>query len=200
MKTVVLGGGRACREIIELAAGPFMRELRLNIRCVMDPDPNAPGMVFARELYIATTSNLSEALSTPNLELIIELTGRDDVLEQLLQWENKRDAFKRFIDNSEEALSPKQLLYEPPLNRMTKENKEWLGEVIHALFLTRTGIKNKALELRVKMDEIDKIVDTIARVLRVETESADSTGEKIISIFIEFSREISDLPHEIQVV
>ena len=125
---------------------------------------------------------------------------REDVLEQLLQWENKRDAFKRFIDNSEEALSPKQLLYEPPLNRMTEENKEWLGEVIHALFLARTGIKNKASEFRVKMDEIDKIVDTIARALRVEAESADSTGEKIISTFIEFSGEISDLPHEIQVV
>lgn len=125
---------------------------------------------------------------------------REDVLEQLLQWENKRNAFKRLIDNSEEALSPKQLLYEPPLNRMTEENKEWLGEVIHALFFARTGIKNKILELRAKMDEIDKIVDTIARVLRVEAKSTDSTGEKIISTFIEFSREISDLPHEIQVV
>jgi two-component system, NtrC family, sensor kinase len=83
MRTVIIGGGRACREIIELAAGPFLRELRLNIRCVMDTDPNAPGMVFAQDLVINTTSDLTEALNTSNLELIIELTGRDDVLEQI---------------------------------------------------------------------------------------------------------------------
>ncbi len=83
MKTVIIGGGRACREIIELAEGGFLRELTLNIRCVMDPDPNAPGIQFARNKGIYTTTDTAEALATENLELIIELTGRDEVLESL---------------------------------------------------------------------------------------------------------------------
>ncbi len=125
---------------------------------------------------------------------------RDDVLEQLLQWESKRDTFTRLIDNSEEALSPRQLLAEPPLDRMSEENKEWLGEVIHALFCARTGIENKVLELKLKIDEIDKIVDSIAHTLKGERESEKSTGDRIILIFSNFSKEISELPHEIQVV
>ncbi len=132
----------------------------------------------------------------------VETCGPDrvDVLEQLLQWESKRGSFNDLISNAEEALSPRQLLYEPPIDRMSEENKEWLGDVIHALFCARTSIGNKMLELKLKMDEIDKIVDTITRALRGEMESDDSRGEKVISIFSDFSKEISELPHEIQVV
>jgi two-component system NtrC family sensor kinase len=83
MKTVIVGGGRACREIIELAAGGFLTELKLEIECVMDPDPNARGMLYAKELGIPTTSDMEEAFSLPDIRLIIELTGRDDVLEQV---------------------------------------------------------------------------------------------------------------------
>ncbi len=126
--------------------------------------------------------------------------NREDVLEQLLRWESKRSDFEKFIDNSIEALSPRQLLYAPPLNRMSEENKEWLGEVIHILYLSRTDIKNKVLELRSKVDEIDKIVYLIAHRLRDKIVAGESTGEKIVSTFIEFSKEISELPHEIQVV
>lgn len=125
---------------------------------------------------------------------------RNDVLEQLLQWKNKRAAFKRLINNSEEALSPRQLLDEPPLDRMSDENKAWLGELIYAFYLARTGIKNKVLELKLRIDEIDEIVDAIAHTLKGEMESDDSRGERIISVFSDFSKEISELPHEIQIV
>jgi PAS domain S-box-containing protein len=83
MKTVIIGGGRACREIIELASGSFMRELRLEIACVMDSDPDAPGMVYARKEGINTTSDIRQAMETPGIELVLELTGRDEVLKQI---------------------------------------------------------------------------------------------------------------------
>ncbi len=125
---------------------------------------------------------------------------REDVLKQILQWESKRESFNDLISNAEEALSPRQLLAEPPLDMMSDENKEWLGEVIHALYLARTGIKNKVLELKLKIDEIDKIVDSIAHGLKGERASDDSRGEKVISAFTDFSKKISELPHEIQVI
>ncbi len=83
MKAVIIGGGRACREIIDLAAGPFLRELKLEIECVMDPDPEAAGMAYAQSMEIATTTDMAAAMNTPGVELIIELTGRDDVLEYI---------------------------------------------------------------------------------------------------------------------
>ncbi|MBD3382297.1 MAG: PAS domain-containing protein [candidate division Zixibacteria bacterium] len=83
MKTVIIGGGRACREIIELTSGSFLKELTFNIVCVMDPDPEAPGMIFAREQGIETTTDMIKAIAIPEVATIIELTGRDDVLEKI---------------------------------------------------------------------------------------------------------------------
>lgn len=98
------------------------------------------------------------------------------------------------------ALSPQQLLNEPPLNTMSDDNKEWLGEVIHALFCARTGIKDKTVNLQRKIDDIDGIVKIVERRLRGENETKGFMADEIISAFVDFSREISDLPHEIQVV
>lgn len=125
---------------------------------------------------------------------------RDDVLEQLLQWKKKREAFQTFFNECETALSPCQLLNEPPLNKMSDDNKEWLGEVIHALYCVRTGIREKIQSLQRDIDKVDEIVTAAEKRLKGEDEAKEVMGDKIISAFVDFSKEISALPHEIQVV
>jgi PAS domain S-box-containing protein len=94
MKTIIIGGGRGCRAIIDLAATAFLQELSLDIVCVVDINDDAPGMVRARELGIKTLTNSPDGFSKEGyelvigksiegIELIIELTGRDDVLQKL---------------------------------------------------------------------------------------------------------------------
>jgi two-component system NtrC family sensor kinase len=83
MKAVIIGGGRGCKAIIELAGGTFLKELTLEILCVADPDPKAPGIMYARRKGIPTTQDMKEALSIPDIKLIMELTGRDEVLEDI---------------------------------------------------------------------------------------------------------------------
>ena len=83
MQTVIIGGGRGCRAIVRLALGGFLKELPLDVQCVHDPDDNAPGMHFAREHSIYTTTDFTEAMHLPGTELFIELTGRDEVLNEL---------------------------------------------------------------------------------------------------------------------
>ena len=126
--------------------------------------------------------------------------NRNEVLDQLLQWRCKRDAFMKLLDEAEDALSPRQLLYEPPLNRMSKENKEWLGEVIHALYCGRTGIKDKGAMLNSMMAGIDRAVDAAAQFLKSGEPKKHSPQSRIVPLFSDFSRKISELPHEIQVV
>lgn len=133
-----------------------------------------------------------------NTDACIE--DREEVFEQLLQWRDKRELLESFINNTEDALSPRQLLYEPPLDRMSDENKEWLGEVIHALYLTRTGIRNKVVELDAMLVELDGIVEMAEQGLKGERTSKKSSGDKIVSAFTQLSRKISELPHTIQVV
>ena len=43
MRTIIIGGGKGCRAIINLALGSFLKELTLDIICVVDIDPNARG-------------------------------------------------------------------------------------------------------------------------------------------------------------
>ncbi|MCP4580023.1 MAG: PAS domain-containing protein, partial [candidate division Zixibacteria bacterium] len=83
MKAVIIGGGRGCKAIIELAEGKFLKELTLEISCVVDPDPKAPGMVYARRNGIRTSSDMKAALSVSDIKLIMELTGSDEVLEDI---------------------------------------------------------------------------------------------------------------------
>lgn len=84
MRTVIIGGGKGCRAIIELAMGPFLKELKLDIVCVVDINPNARGIVFAREKGLKTSLDMHEALATTeNVELVIELTGSEAVLTEI---------------------------------------------------------------------------------------------------------------------
>jgi len=122
---------------------------------------------------------------------------KGDLLEQLLQWKSKRDAFNMLIAHAEEALSPRQLLYEHPLNRMSEENKKWFGEVIHGFYCLKTKIKDKMSELQAKMNEIDQLVDSAALILRENNNAQKLTGDKIINAFMDFSKSISELPHDI---
>jgi len=83
MRTVIVGGGKGCRAIIKLALAHFLKELPLDIVGVADPDIDAPGMIFARQYGIDTASDMKDLLSLPDISLVIELTGRDEVLENI---------------------------------------------------------------------------------------------------------------------
>ncbi len=84
MKTVIIGGGKGCRAIIDLARGSFLKELTIDVVCVVDIDPNARGMIYAREKGIKTSTDMYlTVLKTIELELIIELTGNDEVLREI---------------------------------------------------------------------------------------------------------------------
>ena len=85
MKTVIIGGGRGCVAILDLARGAFLRELTLDIHCVADLNADAPGMRRARELGISTSTDPMATLFTPGLELVIELTGLDRVVNEIYE-------------------------------------------------------------------------------------------------------------------
>lgn len=83
MRTLILGGGKGCLSLLGLARGSFLKEMKLEIIAVVDINPNAPGIQYASSIGIKTFSNLNEALQIEDIELIIELTGSDSLLEEL---------------------------------------------------------------------------------------------------------------------
>ncbi len=83
MKTAIVGGGKGCQAILEMILDMKLAIFCPEILAVVDVDDNAPGMVFAREWGFRTLTDLETALALPGLELIIELVGSDDFLEEL---------------------------------------------------------------------------------------------------------------------
>jgi PAS domain S-box-containing protein len=83
MKTAVIGAGPGCQAVLELFEQGKLRFLNLDIFAVVDMNPDAPGIRFAQQRGWTTPGSVKEALALPGLELVIELTGRDEVLERI---------------------------------------------------------------------------------------------------------------------
>ena len=83
MKTVFVGGGAGCKAVLEMALQQRLATLSLEIVGVMDIDPEAPGMRFARQHGWSAFARLRDALAVEGLELVIELTGKSSVVDRV---------------------------------------------------------------------------------------------------------------------
>jgi hypothetical protein len=122
------------------------------------------------------------------------------VLDQLQVWKTKQSSLLKFIKNAEEALSPRQLLDEHPLKNLSKEDRVWLGKVVHALYLRESGIKKKIKKLRNAILAVDGLVAfTTTRLKGEQICCPGNCGDDLLEKVIELSALISALPHAIHV-
>jgi two-component system NtrC family sensor kinase len=84
-RLAVVGGGQRCLSIMNLLASQRLTKLKAEIVGVADINPQAVGYVKAKEEGIFTTQDFRELLDLPNLDLIIELTGKEKLLRELAQ-------------------------------------------------------------------------------------------------------------------
>ncbi len=80
-----VGGGKGCYDILHLLKSYPPVHFKPNIIGVADPKPDAIGRSHAERLGIPTTSDYSPFLHNRNIDLIIELTGNDSVLDDIRQ-------------------------------------------------------------------------------------------------------------------
>jgi len=83
VKTIFIGAGQGGRAVLELVQQGQLEFLGIEVLGVVDADAEAPGLRFAREQGWATYHRLEEGLAVPGLELVIELTGQNDVLDRV---------------------------------------------------------------------------------------------------------------------
>ena len=94
----IVGGGRVCKAILEIILGENFVGQRLNIAGVADINDEAEGLVYARDKGIFTTLDYRDLYKNKKLNLIIELTGDNRVLEEL---KATKPAEVRLIDHFE---------------------------------------------------------------------------------------------------
>jgi len=79
----IVGGGRVCKAILEIVLGENFSGKGMRIIGVADINKEAEGFVYAREKGLYTTTEYRELYQIEGLDVIIELTGDDEVLEEL---------------------------------------------------------------------------------------------------------------------
>lgn len=92
LNVVIIGGGNGCYDILNLLKSYSPTNLLPHVLAVVDIDPEAMGRRHAERLGIKTCSDYQQFLQDENIDLIIELTGDDNVLTDIRQ--NKLDSIK----------------------------------------------------------------------------------------------------------
>jgi acetaldehyde dehydrogenase (acetylating) len=85
LKAAIIGGGRACFDLLSLLCDERLGRLDMEILGVADPDAQSPGMVRAGDMGLFTTADFTELYTLPELNMLIELTGSAAVRERMIR-------------------------------------------------------------------------------------------------------------------
>ena len=97
LDAALVGGGEGCASIIGMVVDATLERFPLRVLGVADIDPDAPGCRLARRLGVpVVTTDYRELLDLPGLDLIIELTGLDEVRDEI---ERTRPRHVHLIDH-----------------------------------------------------------------------------------------------------
>ena len=85
LNLAIVGGGSSCRAFLELLQAAPFPNFEINVVGVCDINPEAEGFVLAKKKGIYTTNDFRDLFCLENLDSIIELTNRRDVLLELIK-------------------------------------------------------------------------------------------------------------------
>lgn len=84
-KLCIIGGGQRGDKVLKL----FSQSALVEIVFVIDTNKKAPAIQTARKLGIKVATEIASALKSTTLDLIIEATGKDEVLDEIAKNRNK---------------------------------------------------------------------------------------------------------------
>lgn len=83
INVAIVGGGPGCKAIMDMIFAAKLSQLRMQLIGVACTNPKAVGYLYAKEKGIYTTTNYLDLYDLPELHMIIELTGRDEVANEI---------------------------------------------------------------------------------------------------------------------
>jgi two-component system, NtrC family, sensor kinase len=85
LNIAIVGGGRACKFLLELLKSDSFPYLNIHLAGVCDINPKAEGLLMAEKMGIYTTDNFRDLFNIKGLDGIIELTNSKEVLLELIK-------------------------------------------------------------------------------------------------------------------
>ncbi|MEW6669547.1 MAG: PAS domain S-box protein [Thermodesulfobacteriota bacterium] len=155
LNAAIVGGGRACCDLLRLLDPERLSTLRMRILGVSDIRPEAPGLIYARELRLFTTTRMEELFSLQDLDLIIELTGEPAVRDEIYR---KRPPGVSVLDHKATRLLWDLIQMEAEKAELEKERQRYLegGR-------KRTQVILDSLPYRIMVVNMDMTIDTVNR-------------------------------------
>ena len=85
LNAAIVGGGKACYNLLHILDGVRLKRLNMKILGVADINADAPGLVYAKQSGLYTTPDFRDLFELEGLNLIIELTGSTKLRENLMK-------------------------------------------------------------------------------------------------------------------
>ncbi|UCG80261.1 MAG: sensor histidine kinase [Desulfobacterales bacterium] len=83
LNVAIVGGGPGCKAIMDIIFAEKLSQLDMKLIGVACTNPNAVGYRYAQEKGIYTTSSFRDLYKLKELDMIIELTGRNEVADEI---------------------------------------------------------------------------------------------------------------------
>ncbi len=153
MNVAIVGGGKACQNLLKVLDKDRLSRLKMKLLGVSDRDPNAPGILYAKELDLFTTTNLQELFTLEGLNLLIELTGSEKVREEILR---TKPADVSLIDHRAARLLWDLIQTEMEKTELEKDRKSFQEKE-----KSHTQLILDSMPYRVMVVNMDMTVDTV---------------------------------------
>lgn len=117
----------------------------------------------------------------------------------LPQWEKHRDEVGRLLVDFEQEMSPRTLLQVSPLARYDQDTRQWLGDLIHTLWLAKHPVHGCVGEASARLREADEAYELLQGELKScpDTSSAPAL-RPLRDRFVEFYRVCQKLARAIE--
>jgi two-component system cell cycle sensor histidine kinase/response regulator CckA len=83
LNVAIVGGGPGCKAIMDMIFAEKLSQLRMRLVGVACTNPNGPGYRYAQEKGVYTTRDYRDLYKLKDLDMIIELTGRLKIANQI---------------------------------------------------------------------------------------------------------------------
>ncbi len=153
MHVAIVGGGKACLNLLKILDEERLSRLKLKLLGVSDKDSEAPGFRYAQELNLFTTTDLEELFNLEGLNLIIELTGSERVREEILR---TKPSGVSFMDHKAARLLWDLIQTEMEKTQLERERQEYQEKD-----KKQTQLILDSMPYRVMVVNMDMTVDTV---------------------------------------
>ncbi|MCB2146812.1 MAG: PAS domain-containing protein [Deltaproteobacteria bacterium] len=150
MNIAVVGGGKRCKDFMDVIQRHTFLEVHPKIVAVADIRPDAPGLVAAMEKGLFITSSYDDFFDRDDIDLIVELTGSMDIYNDILA--KKKKNVRAIADRTA------QLFWE--ISRVSTMQKKTNQELQEARALYNMALNDLIQEEVLVIDHRFRIIDT----------------------------------------